>query len=59
VLATTSKSPQRISDRPGIEVSHVAEPGTTTYSLAHAAAVKAIEAARISAAELDTIIYTT
>jgi 3-oxoacyl-[acyl-carrier-protein] synthase III len=52
-------SDQWITERSGIKVRHVAEPGTTTYSLAHGAAVKAMEAAGISAADLDTIICAT
>jgi 3-oxoacyl-[acyl-carrier-protein] synthase-3 len=52
-------SDQWITERSGIKARHIAEPGTTTYSLAHAAAVKALDAAGISAADLDTIICST
>lgn len=52
-------SDQWITERSGIKMRHIAEPGTTTYSLAHAAAEKALEAAGVSAADLDTIICAT
>src|SRR5579872_1040757 len=52
-------SDQWITERSGIKMRHVAEPGTTTYSLAHAAAVQALDAAGIQAKDLDTIICAT
>ena len=52
-------SDQWITERSGIKVRHVAEPGTTTYSLAHAAAVRALDDAGITAKDLDTIICAT
>ncbi|HEX6487818.1 MAG TPA: beta-ketoacyl-ACP synthase III [Candidatus Dormibacteraeota bacterium] len=52
-------SDQWITERSGIKVRHVAEPGTTTHSLAYEAAVKALDAAGISAGDLDTIICAT
>jgi 3-oxoacyl-[acyl-carrier-protein] synthase-3 len=52
-------SDQWITERSGIKVRHIAEPGTTTYSLAHQAAVRALAAAGLEAKDLDTIICST
>src|SRR5207248_3308219 len=52
-------SDQWIQERSGIKVRHIAEPGTTTHSLAYEAAVKALDAAGVSARELDAIICAT
>jgi 3-oxoacyl-[acyl-carrier-protein] synthase-3 len=52
-------SDQWITERSGIKVRHVAEPGTTTYSLAHRAAEQALEDAGLEAKDLDTIICAT
>jgi 3-oxoacyl-[acyl-carrier-protein] synthase III len=52
-------SDQWITERSGIKVRHIAEAGTTTHSLAHAAAVKALDAAGVRAKDLDTIICAT
>ncbi len=52
-------SDQWITERSGIKVRHVAEPGTTTHSLAYEAAVRALDAAGLTAGDLDTIICST
>ena len=52
-------SDQWIVERTGIKARRVAEPGTTTFSLAAAAARKALEAAGIAASELDMILVAT
>ena len=52
-------SDQWIRERTGIKRRHVAEPGTTTFSLATAAARKALEAAGVTPEQLDMIIVAT
>jgi 3-oxoacyl-[acyl-carrier-protein] synthase-3 len=52
-------SDQWITERTGIKSRHIAEPGTTTFELATRAAERAIEAAGISAADLDMILVAT
>ena len=52
-------SDQWIQERTGIRSRHIAEPGATTASLATAAARRAIEAAGISAADIDMILVAT
>ena len=52
-------SDQWIVERTGIKSRRVAEKGTTTFSLATAAARKALEAAGIEAGDLDMIVVAT
>lgn len=52
-------SDQWIVERTGIRSRHVAEPGTTTFSLATAAARRALDAAGVTAADLDMILVAT
>jgi len=52
-------SDQWITERTGIKRRHIAEPGTTTFSLATEAARKALAAARVKAEEVDAIIVAT
>jgi 3-oxoacyl-[acyl-carrier-protein] synthase-3 len=52
-------SDQWVTERTGIKSRHIAEPGTTTFSLATAASRRAIEAAGIKATDIDTIIVGT
>jgi 3-oxoacyl-[acyl-carrier-protein] synthase-3 len=52
-------SDQWITERTGIKSRHIAEAGTTTFELATKAAEKALEAAGITAAELDMILVAT
>src|SRR4030081_2746260 len=49
-------SDQWVTERTGIKRRHVAEPGTTTFSLATEAARKALAAARVQAEDVDRII---
>jgi len=48
-----------ITERTGIHRRHIAEPGTTTFDLATKAARSALEAAEISAKDLDMILVGT
>lgn len=50
---------QWIVERTGIKSRHVAEPGTTTFALATAAARKALEASGTDAGDLDMILVAT
>ena len=52
-------SDQWITERTGIKTRHIAEPGTTTFSLAARAAEKALHAAGVQPAELDMILVAT
>jgi 3-oxoacyl-[acyl-carrier-protein] synthase-3 len=52
-------SDQWITERTGIRSRHVAEPGTTTFSLATAAARAALDASGVSASDLDMILVAT
>ena len=52
-------SDQWITERTGIKRRHVAEPGTTTFSLATEAARKALSATAVRPQELDMIIVAT
>jgi 3-oxoacyl-(acyl-carrier-protein) synthase III len=52
-------SDQWITERTGIKRRHVAEPGTTTYSLATEAARKSLAASAVRPGELDMIIVAT
>src|SRR5579859_4327026 len=52
-------SDQWITERTGIRTRHIAEAGTRTLDLAKAAGEKALEAAGITAADLDMIIVGT
>src|SRR5579859_148090 len=52
-------SDQWITERTGIRTRHIAEAGTRTLDLARAAGEKALEAAGITAADLDMIIVGT
>src|SRR5438477_8023105 len=52
-------SDQWITERTGIKRRHVAEPGTTTFSLATEAARKALAATAVRPEELDMIIVAT
>ena len=52
-------SDQWIQERSGIKTRHVAEPGTTTHSLAYEAAKKALDNAGVSASDLDLIVCAT
>jgi 3-oxoacyl-[acyl-carrier-protein] synthase-3 len=52
-------SDQWITERTGIRSRHVAEPGTTTFSLAAAAARGALDASGVSASDLDMILVAT
>lgn len=52
-------SDQWIVERTGIRRRHLAEPGTTTFSLATSAARKALEAAAVKPDELDMILVAT
>jgi len=48
-----------ITERTGIRRRHVAEPGTTTFSLATAAARKALDSAGVRAEDVDMILVAT
>jgi 3-oxoacyl-[acyl-carrier-protein] synthase-3 len=50
---------QWIVERTGIRSRHIAEPGTTTFSIATEAARKALEASGTDAADLDMILVAT
>ncbi len=52
-------SDQWIRERTGIKSRHIAEPGTTTFELATRAAERALEAAGITASDLDMILVAT
>lgn len=52
-------SDQWIRERTGIEQRHIAEDGQTTVDLAEQAALRAIEAAGISAQDIDLIVFAT
>ena len=52
-------SDQWITERTGIRSRHIAEPGTTTFSLATRAARAALESARVAPEELDMILVAT
>src|SRR5437879_3782702 len=52
-------SDQWIVDRTGIRRRHIAEPGTTTFSIATRAARQALAAAAVQPGELDMIVVAT
>lgn len=52
-------SDEWIVERTGIRTRHIAEPGTTTFALAAAAARKALEASGTDASDLDMILVAT
>ncbi|HEX6547224.1 MAG TPA: beta-ketoacyl-ACP synthase III [Candidatus Dormibacteraeota bacterium] len=52
-------SDEWITERTGIKSRHIAEPGTTTFSLASAAARGALENAGVGAEDLDMILVAT
>jgi 3-oxoacyl-[acyl-carrier-protein] synthase-3 len=52
-------SDQWIVERTGISERRIAEPGTSTHTLAYEAAVRALDAAGVAASELDLILVST
>ena len=56
---TVDTTDQWIRERTGIEQRHIAVKGQTTVDLAEQAALRAIEAAGIYAADIDLIVFAT
>ena len=56
---TVDTTDQWIRERTGIEQRHIAVKGQTTVDLAEQAALRAIEAAGIAAADIDLIVFAT
>jgi len=56
---TVDTTDQWIRERTGIEQRHIAVKGQTTVDLAEQAALRAIEAAGIDAADIDLIVFAT
>jgi 3-oxoacyl-[acyl-carrier-protein] synthase III len=59
LAARVDTSDEWITERTGIKFRHIAEPDETTATLATAASLKALEAAGMTAADIDLIIVAT